>query len=279
MRIPGDVDPLYALARRVLLDALGAFGDQRNAIILVGAQAIYMHTGDADLAVALFTTDADIAFDPAALLPDPKLEEAMGKAGFVPDPEQIGIWRGEHEGVSVDLLVPAAVGGAGRRGARLGPHGNKAARKVRGLEGALVDNAPTDIEALENGDVRRYTIRVAGPTALLVAKLHKLGERQNEPGRLADKDALDIYRLLRAIPVEVLGNRLRLLLRDPRSAEVTAEAIGYLGSLFGTTTSAGSLMVARAVVPLEDPATVAASSVALSDELLSRLEGAVPDTR
>lgn len=43
---------LYVLARQVLLDALEALGAHRDAIVLVGAQAVYLHVGDADLAVA-----------------------------------------------------------------------------------------------------------------------------------------------------------------------------------------------------------------------------------
>src|SRR6187401_2744009 len=34
--------PEYVLARRVLLDALQALGSQRDAVVLVGAQAIYL---------------------------------------------------------------------------------------------------------------------------------------------------------------------------------------------------------------------------------------------
>lgn len=52
------VDGIYIAARRGLLDALEAAVDQLDAIVLVGAQAIYLHTGDADLAVAPYTTDA-----------------------------------------------------------------------------------------------------------------------------------------------------------------------------------------------------------------------------
>jgi len=48
------VDELYVIARRVLLDALDALGKHRAATILVGAQAIYLHTGDADLGVERF---------------------------------------------------------------------------------------------------------------------------------------------------------------------------------------------------------------------------------
>jgi hypothetical protein len=47
--------PEYVLARRVLLDALQALGSQRDAVVLVGAQAIYLHVGEADLAVPVMT--------------------------------------------------------------------------------------------------------------------------------------------------------------------------------------------------------------------------------
>ena len=69
MKPPGDPDQqeAYALARRVLLDALDALGDQGDAVVLVGAQAIYLHTGDTDLAVAPFTTDGDVAINPENL--------------------------------------------------------------------------------------------------------------------------------------------------------------------------------------------------------------------
>src|SRR5919199_4720734 len=109
MSMHGDIDPLYMRARRVLLDALAALQDQLGAVILVGAQAIYLHTGEAELAVAPFTTDADLALDPAALQPDPTLVEAMHRAGFIERPGQIGTWTHGREGIDVDLLVPDKV--------------------------------------------------------------------------------------------------------------------------------------------------------------------------
>jgi len=57
------IDPLYVVARAVLLDALDAIGEQRDAVVLVGAQAIYLHTGDTDIAVPAFTTDSDLAIE------------------------------------------------------------------------------------------------------------------------------------------------------------------------------------------------------------------------
>ena len=48
--MPGDPDQAYVPARQVLLDALEGQGDQKEAVVLVGAQAIYLHTGYSDLA-------------------------------------------------------------------------------------------------------------------------------------------------------------------------------------------------------------------------------------
>ncbi|WP_206184695.1 hypothetical protein [Thermoactinospora rubra] len=71
----------YVLARSVLLDALAALGPHIDAVVLVGAQAVYLHTGDADIAVAPTTTDADIALAPDKLRDEPLLEEALRAAG------------------------------------------------------------------------------------------------------------------------------------------------------------------------------------------------------
>jgi Nucleotidyltransferase len=246
-------DPIYVAARRVLLDALDGLAPFRDAIILIGAQAIYLHTGEAGLAVAPYTTDADLALNPEVLLPDPKLDTTMRAAGFAPAPDLVGIWLQAPTHVSVDLLVPESLGGPGRRGARLGPHGNRIARKVRGIEAAMVDNAWMTITALEAGDPRTVQLLVAGPGALLVAKLHKLAERQSSPSRLDDKDALDLYRLLQAIPTELLASALGELSRNQLAGPITQEALRFLQELFGTADAPGSQMAARALDPLEDP--------------------------
>ena len=60
-------DPGYVAARRVLLDALHALGADRKAVGLVGAQAVHLHVGDGDLAVAPYTIDGDLAIDPREL--------------------------------------------------------------------------------------------------------------------------------------------------------------------------------------------------------------------
>jgi len=268
--MPGAPDSAYVAARRVLLDALEALNAHLDALVLVGAQAIYLHTGEGDLAVAPYTTDADLAVDPNALGPVPALEAAMGAAGFALRTEP-GIWFGAGA-VEIDLLVPEALGGGGRRGARLGTHGNRAARKARGLEATLVDNTPMAIRALEDYDNRGFEIAVAGPAALLVAKLHKLAERQGAADRLQDKDALDILRLLRETETEALASTVGGLLSDERSTHVARESIDQLRALFGSEGAAGSQMAARAAQPLEDQATIAASVTALSADLRRALE-------
>lgn len=272
----GDPEPVYVLARQVLLDVLEALGEQRDAIVLVGAQAIYLHTGEAELAVALYTTDADILIDPVELRPSPKLEEILRNAGFRRTPE-VGIWATSRllgdvpTEVTVDFLVPELVGGGGRRAARLGEHGSRVARKARGLEAALVDRAPMLVTSLGKNDARSFHLAVAGPTALLVAKVYKIQDRAGS-GRADDKDALDVLRLLRAIPTGVFTSKFKVLLADDKAAEVTREALEHLKVLFSEPTDRGSQMAARAAAPMEDNDSIAASCAMLAHDLLRAVQ-------
>ncbi len=260
-------DPQYVLARRVLLDVLDALGAHREAVVLVGAQAIYLHAGETDFAVAPYTTDADLVLDPARLHPEPLLREALSAAGFTPGVDP-GIWWAAG-GQQVDLLVPSAVGGAGRRGARLGVHGNSIARKTTGLEAALVDQGARLVASLEPAvDVREFAIQVAGPAALLVAKAYKLQERLDLPDRASDKDALDVLRLLQACATEDLAARFERLLADPVTEQVARSGLGYLATLFGDGDGAGARMAARSLEPFENPETVRASCSVLTRRLL-----------
>lgn len=88
--MPGARDPLYVLARRVLLDALEKLEQHRERLILVGAQAIYLHTGEAEYPAAEFTTDGDIAIDPSGLKPAPRLDQLLTDAGFNERPARGG---------------------------------------------------------------------------------------------------------------------------------------------------------------------------------------------
>ena len=73
--------------------------------MLVGAQAIYVHTGNAELAVAEYTTDADLALEPTALSDGPLLDEVLSAHGFTPR-EHPGGWL-SADGIYIDPVRPA----------------------------------------------------------------------------------------------------------------------------------------------------------------------------
>ena len=277
--MPGGPDPRYVLARTVLLDALEALGDQRRAVIVVGAQAVYLHTGTIDLGVPEFTLDADITLDPALLQEVPEIEAAMLGARFVRG-NRVGAWvasrtvAGTPANVEVDLMVPDAVGGPGRRAARLQGHAKEVARKARGLEAALIDKAVVTIQALEPTDTRAFDVAIAGPAALLIAKAHKIAERaaEREQRRLEDKDALDILRLLQTTETAALVTTVNALLNADVAREVTREALGILREHFTDPRAAGPQMAARAAGALLPAETVAASCAALAADLLRAID-------
>jgi len=267
-----SVDAAYVTARKALLDVLDVLGPHIKSVILVGAQAIYVHTGDAEFAVSPFTYDADLAINPGELADAPRLIELMRKAEFSLT-GQPGLYKRTVDGAQVDLLVPAALGGSGRRGARLGLQGNKAAMKVRGLEGALVDHSPARIQSLDENDHRVHMIAVAGPAALLVSKVLKVAERSEAAQRRQDdKDAFDIFRLLRAVQTSALAAGLNRLLGDELSSAVTAEAVEAFKILFGGPTGIGVQMVVSHIRGIEPEDTISASCVALSQDLIRSLE-------
>lgn len=265
--ISGAPEREYVLARRVLLDALDALGGHRDACVLVGAQAVYFHTGPSEIAVPEHTTDADLAIDPRLLDASPLLGPTLIAAGFRASGRP-GTWLGDED-VEVDLMVPSTLGGGGRRGARIPPHDNNAARKAKGLEAAVEDWAPHRVVSLEpDRDARIHVIRVAGPAALLVAKLHKIADRVGDADRSQDKDALDVLRLLQAVPTQVLATSMQRLLTADVCATVVVEAIGHFEQLFATGKPLGTEMAVRASVALADAATIRASCAFLADELL-----------
>lgn len=272
MSPPGDVDALTQI-RCALLDALEALTSQRAAVVVVGAQAIYLHTGGAQVALAEFTKDSDLAIDPRVLNDDPRIEAAMEAARFTRTPDgQPGAWLSTR-GVPVDLMVPEGLAGPGStstRGARIPPHSRRATRRAVGLEAAVIDASPMQITALDPDDTRTFTVRVAGPAALVVAKLHKIAERTRTPQRLVDKDAHDVYRLLQAIPTSTIAAALLTLLGDPLSRDVTQQALAHLRDLFADGAgSIGSSMAGRAEEGIGNPEQVAVAVTFLAADLLA----------
>jgi hypothetical protein len=112
MNLPGASSPssgraLMIASRAALLDALQALDAHRDAVIVIGAQAIYLQTTASPVALAEATKDSDLAIDPRKLREDPKVEEAMTRARFYPNPVSgnPGEWM-SPSGVPVDLMVP-----------------------------------------------------------------------------------------------------------------------------------------------------------------------------
>lgn len=254
---------VYVAARRVLLDALAALAPHRDALVLVGAQAVYLRTAGADLAVSPYTSDSDLAVNPSLLGDDPRLENAMRTAGFVLSEtssghREPGQWvRAERVGdaavaIAVDLMVPAAlIPKAGRRAARIPPHANGAARKIPGLEPVVADNDVLPVVSLESDvDSRAAQVRVAGPASLLVAKEHKIADRLADGSRrdrLTDKDAADVVRLIVASRPSSVAATLARLAELPEIGEVVQVGLRHLRRQFGTSAAPGVDMAIRSL--------------------------------
>ena len=280
---PARAAPAYVAARRVLLDALVALAPHGDAFIVAGAQAIYLHTGAAvlDESVAPFTTDGDLAVNPSLLRDAPALEAAMTAADFELMPQgsghiEPGIWiKPARVGdvtydVPVDLIVPEGVAaGGGRRGARLGVHGKRAARRAVGLEVALVDHVSMTITAFETGDDRSITAEVAGVAAMFVAKVHKIHDRveSGRTHRLSDKDSSDLFRLMQTTSAEAVGRRLADLADHMTAGEVTQLAITYIDELYGRRGRPGVFMAVRALMGAVPEARIETVCVAYAGAL------------
>ncbi|RKQ89412.1 hypothetical protein U746_1745 [Mycolicibacterium mucogenicum 261Sha1.1M5] len=278
MKMPGEgADDILVRARSALLDVLEALREQRHAIIVVGAQAVYLRTGALDVALAETTKDSDVTIDPYELRSDPLLETAMREAGFLPT-ENPGAWV-RHDGVPIDLMVPEQLAGRGTRSAEIPPHDKHVARRAVGLEAAIVDNSEIVITSLDQQDSRSATAKVAGNAALLVAKLHKICERIGQPHRLQDKDAHDLYRVLRAAETADLARDMRKLLSNELSQEVTEAALSYLKDHFAAgPEKIGSMMAGRAEDGVGDPEAVSASTAFLAQDLIDALAGRAPSS-
>lgn len=272
-----DLAPEYIAARRTLLDVYEALLDHHDSFIHIGSQAIYHHTGDVELNVPEFTTDADLAINTVGLLSEPEIGDVLRKAGFLPGPPGCpdpGHWCNDA-GVYVDLMVASNQAGtmkSSARAARIAPHEKMTARIARGVEPALIDNEIATISALETGDNRSLRIRVASPAALLVAKAIKLSERMEradtQPSRLKEKDALDGFRILQAIETDELVVGFAKHRTDESAAAVSTEAIEVLRAHASTPEGRITQLATSAA---QGETTVAPAFAHLTQELLSAL--------
>ena len=122
---------------------------------------------------------------------------------------------------------------------------------------------------------RSCFLKVAGPAALLLSKVHKIGERlEDGDARRQEqlpKDAFDIYRLLRAIDTAELASEFALLRSHEISSRVTSGTLSTFKSLFGSRSDMGTSLLVRSVGTLKDSAFIIESSVALSRDLLEAI--------
>lgn len=265
--------PEYVAARRTLLDALDALATHRRSLVLIGAQAVYLHTGSQGTLVPPMTTDADLALDTDLLADEPEIAAIMHGAGFVSG--QPGHWE-NSQGVAVDLMVAPHQSNresTTARAAHLDPHARSVARIGPGLALALSDNSLQIITALELSDARQHEIRVAGPAALLVAKAIKVDDRlaeasQGNSKRVVDKDALDVLRLLQACPLAQFTAGLSS--QDPGTA-AHADIVRGLQVLRDRATETNHDLPVLATRASGDDPTVAASFVVLVRELLAAM--------
>lgn len=280
-RVPDGIGTaaLTVAARRTLLDAIDALHAHLDALILIGAQAVYLRSGDADLAVAAYTVDGDLGINPDRLNPDPRLEAALGGAGFTRDvldrQPQPGTWfrhltiEGQDVPIAVDLLAPESLT-TGGRGARLPPHHASAVRRVPGIELALEDHNVLTVASLEpDVDPREASIRVAGVAALLVAKAYKIRDRANspKPERLNDKDAADVYRLMTTANAYQVADTLARLSGHPQVGPTAVIGLQLLDDLFVAPRSTGIIMATRALAGSIDPQRVAQNMTAFTAAL------------
>jgi hypothetical protein len=281
--------PEYVAARSALLDALDVLFEHRDALVVVGAQAVYARTTGAGLVTSPYTDDGDLAVDVRKLGPRPGLEELMREAKFSLKTAAAGtgIQPGQWERTvildgrtftpQIDLIVPSDTlpGTSQHRGARLPDHGKRATMRTHGLEAAVLDNDPLIFEGLAPGDTRSVMVNVAGVAALMVAKLHKLSDRiadTGRPDRQTDKDASDLYRLLRVTPAAVMGERLEWLQQQPVAQTAVQEALARLPELFGRPRSPGVIMAVHALQTDVTEAIVTAQLTNYTRNLLDRLK-------
>ena len=144
---------------------------------------------------------------------------------------------------------------------------------MAGLEAALVDNEVHEIVGFDTADDRIVRLRVAGPAALLVAKVIKIEERRDNPGRHQPKDGLDVLRLLQATSTEAMAQRLADLARDPLAGAVTTAGIDALQRDGRDAAGLIARLAGVGVGNLADPDTVRGSVAVLIEELLDTLEG------
>lgn len=234
------------LSRRLLIDTIRHLEPFRESLTVIGAHAVFARVQDVlpDM-VMPSTKDADLAVNPEFVAPQPVILELLAAAGLEPaSPDRPGIYgyanesaRPQWDRTTIDLLVPAAYAGAGRRAARITGQKN-AATKAEGIELALHDRSAMVLTPLP-GDPDRdpVEVMVAGHAALLVAKAYKVRDRvadyDNRPYRLRAKDSVDVGLLMLASdPEDAAETMRRVCVERPEISGMAAEAARVIVSQY-----------------------------------------------
>lgn len=158
---------------------------------------------------------------------------------------------GREVEVELDILAGDSLAQGGRA-ARIPPHGKMSAKKVPGIEVAVVDRAPMLVRSLALDDPRSVEVHVAGPVALLAAKAFKIRDCLSDaagkrPDRLVNKDASDVLRIMMSIRAKEVASSFAALIRDPRVGEVATEGLALLRAQFGGADTPGVRMAVEAL--------------------------------
>ena len=265
------------IARRALLDALEALEAHLETLILIGAQAVYLHTNHLNLPLAPATTDADIAFDTRVLSDSPELSALLRAKGYFEATSvngNPGHWVNK-DGVPLDLFQPNTLSGRVGKGrtAKIDPHEDGVLRIGKGLDCVLVDNSVMTIVSFEESDKRVSEMKVAGPTAMLVAKVAKIADREFAgEKRWAYKDAHDVFRILKALETEPLADSFKKLLADPLcSREAEAGLAGFVRLFAESQDATGNLMAAEAARRTDEAEQIQAEAWALAADLVDAI--------
>lgn len=264
----GDARYGAAASRRLLIDTIHALAEFGPSVTVVGAHAVHVWVERAWGAVEMEATrDGDVVLNPVLVAESPKLLELMEGIGTAPAlPDRPGVYGYTSESelpfaerVTMDLIVPEAYAGAGRRAARI-PGQSGAASRAVGLELALWDRHLMTLATVDDPP-RSAEAYVAGPAALLIAKAHKVHERalqvHTRPDRLRPKDSGDIALLMMvASPFDVADTLATNIEDHPEIEQAVSDGAQYLIERYQPEDSIVRFHAADALAARFDEATV-----------------------
>lgn len=260
----GGVDDLeieIVTSRRALINVITGLADQREALTVLGGHAVIEVTqGIPVLPPDDTTRDGDLGVIPQLLSDDPNLSARMTELGYeAARPERPGVWspisqrdRDVHDRDCIDLIAPMSLArgdlatNRSIRAARVGAHGRHAVSAARGTELSVIDRQWRTLRSFDVGPtVDAY---VAGPSALLCAKAHKIHDRldpaelRRNADRLRPKDFADLYRLLLVITPEGAAGVFARGIAEPRISDAVALGRDYLVEILADASTVASMV-------------------------------------